>query len=107
MGYHTSGPDDYVASNMYTRADHCIAAKPYIVTDGHLFSIFVTRVAADGMNRVAGGVNRNIGSYLAVVTDPDPGHIQKGAVIVGKKVFSHLNVFAIVAVKGWIDECVL
>lgn len=67
----------------------------------------IRRLIIDGMNRGAGGVNRNIGSHLAVVTDPDPGHIQKGAVIVGKKVFSHLNVFAIVAVKGWIDECVL
>ena len=52
------------------------------------------------MDRMPRGIDGHVGRDLRVFPDPHPSHIQDGQIIIGEKVLSHLDVAAVVAVKG-------
>lgn len=87
FGDYASGADHHIVTDMNTGKDDGAAADPDVIADGDTDTVLIHGAPGFGMNRMAGGVDRYIGSKLAVVSDGDPGHIQDRAVIVGKKFF--------------------
>ena len=52
-------------------------------------------------------IDGHVGGHLAVIPDLHLRHVDDGAVVVGEKVFPNLDVEAVIAVKGRVDECSL
>ena len=101
---HAARTDDHTRADMHAGADDALRTDPYVIANGDANAVFVARVTDFGMNGVTGGVNTHAGGKEAVVSDGDLGNVQNGAVEIGKKVFAHENVLAVIAVKGRIDH---
>ena len=104
--YDGSGADNHIVSDVNARANYGIAADPYIVSDRNRFSLLVPRISGFRVNRVTGSIDGNIGRHLAVISDRYLRHIEDRTVVVCKKVFAHLNVSAIIAIKRRVNKCI-
>ena len=105
--HYASSPDHRIAPNMDSRADYGIASDPHVIPDGHFYPIFIGGVSSIWMHRMARRINRHIGGHLAVISNRHFRYVQNCTVIIGKKIFSHLDMAAIITVKRRIHKRVL
>ena len=64
----TSGTDHHVASDVYAGTDGAVTTNPYIIPDGHFFSVFKGRAACIRVDRMSGGINGYVGRQQAVIS---------------------------------------
>lgn len=104
FGNDAPGTDDCIISDMYAGAHYRVSSQPYIVTDGHFFAIFKSGIASIRVNRMSCRIDGYVGRHLAVIAYFYFGHIDNRTVIIGKEIFTYLDVGTVVTIKRWINK---
>ncbi len=99
MSDHRPCTDDTTVANSHPRHDTNVAPNPNIVTHDNGFSIFQTLIALGDIERMGCRVKTTVGTNKHMVTEDDTGGIQDHEVAVGKEIFSHVHVIAIITLE--------
>lgn len=106
--HHRAGGDDASRSDGHATAHRRTGAQPAVIPDGDGFGI-LQRMAAVGVicigsffgdKRMVGRGQRHIGSNEHIVPQRNGRYIQKYAVVVDETVPPHIDIHAVLAVKG-------
>lgn len=99
-----AGPDDGIVADGEAGEDGGVAADPDVVVDGDWFGNFPAVGAAEGVEVVGGGVDLDGGAHHDVGPDVDGVVIDDDAVDVEVAVLAEVDIVAVGAVEGGIDE---
>ncbi len=99
MSNHRPCTDDTTVADSHPRHDANVAANPNVVTHDNGFSIFQTLIALRNIEWMGCRVKTTVGTDKHMVTEDDTGGIKDHEVTVGKEIFSHMHVIAIIALK--------
>ena len=104
LGYDRPGTDGYVVADGDSRKDGDAAADPYIVADGYWFSPFLTSVPLNRVGAVTGGIDADVRTDEAVVTDCHLGLVEHCEMEVREEPLSYGNLLAVVAIEWLVDD---
>lgn len=91
-----SRADYAVCSDGDAGANNDICTNPAVIPNAHRTAEFPAGIARFGMHRVSGGVNAYARGQHHAAADGNGRNIKKNAVVIGIKIFAHMNVAAVV-----------
>ena len=92
---------------MDARKDHRVPANPDVVSDRHLYPVFIGSISHCRMNGMTSRIDRHIRGHLAVVADRHRCYIYDSTIVICEKVLSNMNMLSIITVKWRVDKCAL
>ena len=103
MSNHRPCTDDTSVPNGHPRHDANVAPNPNVVTHDNGFSKFQTLIALRNIERMRSRIEATVGAHKYMIAKNDTSGIQDHEVAVGKEIFSHMHVIAIITLE-WLNN---